>query len=505
MSIQITRTLLVFITVFFFQGCISENSDYLNMEMASDKTLVKREDPDGENTNMRCSDGRDNDKNGVEDCDDPNCSTVAVCMPESICDDGLDNNSDGDIDCDDSACSDFLPCVTDREDNNAACADNKDNDEDGKFDCDDPSCASVAVCLPEGQCDDGKDNDGDGDKDCEDSDCDGFSICIDPPEPPEITTADVTLKILGKTLGNDAMPISKEDVSFYDLTDANDIGGQRIETTDEGLLNLTNIERGDRQIEIRAKGYTPFVGELKVDSDMDVVEFVLLSDDYNKADTIISDSMFVVYKEEGIPLDSAQFAGSPGYEGDWGVFSDDKHPMKVKLETVTGAEASEGTEAFKITATPSWGGLFYQFGEEVTQPDLVDMSYWHDAKLMFDIKSNFNVQLKMEWGMPNASGTGAAVMWLNDYGMKPDDKWYSIEIPFGDLMTKKSIEEMRIVVNFVKIADGEYIDEGNNRKEVWTPAVTPVFYVDNVRYAEKRTKLCLTDAEGMLFCEEAED
>ena len=53
-----------------------------------------------------CDDGKDNDENGLVDCDDPACETASNCVgqplyaaPMEVCDDGKDNDGDGLLDC----------------------------------------------------------------------------------------------------------------------------------------------------------------------------------------------------------------------------------------------------------------------------------------------------------------------------------------------------------------------------------------------------------------------
>jgi len=50
-----------------------------------------------------CSDGRDNDGDGLVDCEDGDCATTHACLEED-CEDGLDNDSDGYGDCQDEDC-----------------------------------------------------------------------------------------------------------------------------------------------------------------------------------------------------------------------------------------------------------------------------------------------------------------------------------------------------------------------------------------------------------------
>jgi len=102
-----------------------------------------------------CTDGADNDGDGLIDCADPDCSTDPACGggdPE-ICDDGVDNDGDGLIDCDDSDCSGFEGCGGSPE----ICDDGIDNDGDSRVDCDDsdcdahPDCTTISGCTPTGQ------------------------------------------------------------------------------------------------------------------------------------------------------------------------------------------------------------------------------------------------------------------------------------------------------------------------------------------------------------------
>ncbi len=51
-----------------------------------------------------CTDGNDNDNDGLTDCADPSCFGQTGCTTEAICDDGFDNDGDGLADCADPDC-----------------------------------------------------------------------------------------------------------------------------------------------------------------------------------------------------------------------------------------------------------------------------------------------------------------------------------------------------------------------------------------------------------------
>ncbi|MGD9211677.1 MAG: SGNH/GDSL hydrolase family protein, partial [Desulfobacteraceae bacterium] len=82
----------------------------------------------------------------LSDCDDSDCASDAVCLPstESNCSDGIDNDGDGLSDCDDSDCAADAVCLPSTESN---CSDGVDNDGDGLSDCDDGDCDADSVCT----------------------------------------------------------------------------------------------------------------------------------------------------------------------------------------------------------------------------------------------------------------------------------------------------------------------------------------------------------------------
>lgn len=191
-----------------------------------------------------CSDGMDNDCDGLSDCEDTDCSADLVCMvcgngncdvietpctcsidcgappmtEVGACTDGLNNDCDGLTDCADPDCTPDLACmvcgngVCDPIEDSCSCAADcgtppltetgsctggLDEDCDMLIDCDDPDCAGDSSCCTTVEifCADGQDNDCDGcfdaaDVDCggletncanaSDDDCDGFTDCADP-------------------------------------------------------------------------------------------------------------------------------------------------------------------------------------------------------------------------------------------------------------------------------------------------------------------------------------
>ncbi|MGL1886928.1 MAG: fibro-slime domain-containing protein [Reichenbachiella sp.] len=131
-----------------------------------------------ENDRVTCTDGVDNNADGEADCDDSVCEKYDYCHENTIhqCYDALDNDNDGAVDCDDDECKIFELCS---ESTLAFCNDGLDNDNDGTADCADPDCFIYSQCgeLSAGLCDNGVDDDHDGSIDCADSDCLNFEQC----------------------------------------------------------------------------------------------------------------------------------------------------------------------------------------------------------------------------------------------------------------------------------------------------------------------------------------
>jgi|GEM_PF-2445590 len=130
----------------------------------------------------RCSDGQDNDEDGLTDCSDPDCVAAYICTavgPEDNkewCEDGFDNDGNGFTDCGDFSCRDTFACKTEvqepSETTDAQCSDGLDNDWNGFLDCGDFSCGAAKGCEgSDDNCSDGIDNDGNGFTDCADFSC----------------------------------------------------------------------------------------------------------------------------------------------------------------------------------------------------------------------------------------------------------------------------------------------------------------------------------------------
>lgn len=123
-----------------------------------------------------CNDTKDNDCDGLVDCQDSDCVSDPSCI---VCTD-----ADGDgyavegAECGPIDCNDIDPAVSPG--SVESCNDEIDNDCDDQVDCADSDCTGNTACpncVPE-ICDDGIDNDCDGKIDCSDkSDCNKDLFC----------------------------------------------------------------------------------------------------------------------------------------------------------------------------------------------------------------------------------------------------------------------------------------------------------------------------------------
>ena len=106
----------------------------------------------------------------ADDCDDNNAAVNPSVAESGVtaCSDGLDNDCNGVLDAVDVGCG-----GTGVGDDDDATGDDDDTTGD-----DDATAGLVEGQLP-GECEDGADNDADGDYDCNDADCAGAPVCAD--------------------------------------------------------------------------------------------------------------------------------------------------------------------------------------------------------------------------------------------------------------------------------------------------------------------------------------
>lgn len=143
-----------------------------------------------------CTDGADNDCNGVADCGDPACKQVpnCGCVPSPMgenCSNGTDDDCDGVVDCFDANCQGTPACGC-LPNEASACDNGFDDDCDGQIDCNDLDCVSTKTCTCQTAtefCDNKGDDDCDLLVDCADPDCTGkFPCACVPPGKPEVCT-----------------------------------------------------------------------------------------------------------------------------------------------------------------------------------------------------------------------------------------------------------------------------------------------------------------------------
>ncbi len=138
-----------------------------------------RNHPDCQIAPEDCTNGADDDGDGLVDCDDPECDDHPSCQPVEDCSNGIDDDGDGDADCDDADCSGHPDCQPDPED----CSNGIDDDGDGLIDCEDGDCGGDPACQPDPEdCSNGVDDDGDGLVDCDDGECADDPACQQPDE-----------------------------------------------------------------------------------------------------------------------------------------------------------------------------------------------------------------------------------------------------------------------------------------------------------------------------------
>jgi hypothetical protein len=150
----------------------------------NDPACVGRQDCGCDPTPENCSNNLDDDCDGIVDCFDADCvgTPACGCLPSEagLCENGFDDDCDGAFDCDDSDCAGTQTCQCKNQFED--CSNGADDDCNLLVDCADPACAGVfpCACIPPGSpevCNDGVDNDCDGKNDCADSQCLASPAC----------------------------------------------------------------------------------------------------------------------------------------------------------------------------------------------------------------------------------------------------------------------------------------------------------------------------------------
>ncbi len=130
-----------------------------------------------------CTNGVDDDCDRAVDCVDPDCASFPICCIPTTenCSNGVDDDCDGQVDCGDANCTLTPTCCMPVPEN---CANGHDDDCNGLIDCADPMCTmSPACCVATTEiCTNGIDDDCDGAVDCLDSNCTAQPACITCPD-----------------------------------------------------------------------------------------------------------------------------------------------------------------------------------------------------------------------------------------------------------------------------------------------------------------------------------
>ncbi len=107
----------------------------------------------GQDPEIDCANGADDDNDGLTDCDDADCFLDPNCLGPQVefsCTNGVDDDGDGAVDCDDTDCALHPACQTT---GTEICDDGIDNDADADVDCDDSDCIAEPVCdAGDGEC-----------------------------------------------------------------------------------------------------------------------------------------------------------------------------------------------------------------------------------------------------------------------------------------------------------------------------------------------------------------
>ena len=177
---------------------------------------------------------------------------------------------------------------------------------------------------------------------------------------------------------------------------------------------------------------------------------------YSLDDSLVYGVLCDSYKYSALKLDVLNPPNPDGgFNGWWGGF------LMVSDDTTY----TESPQSSKITVTGGWGGMYFQFGYDGSEwggsAIETDMSEYLNAYLKFDVKTENEFGVGVEWGTGSAEKQVIA-----DLGIIPNNEWQSVAI---DLSTLDGIDFSTIKLPFFLATDG-------------TEGVT--FWIDNVRWEE---------------------
>ncbi|MGL1887775.1 MAG: hypothetical protein OCD76_14760 [Reichenbachiella sp.] len=524
---------IISIALLVLSGCLSDNSDYYNMDQSDDALYTISESV--ESTPVTCSDKLDNDGDDLIDCDDSDCAKISYCLPEGLCDDGVDNDLDALIDCDDPDCRSNIAClILDRENTQDMCQDKADNDNDKAIDCDDADCLVLTICAEEGmertlkKCKDGLDNDDDGDIDCDDSNCAIFTHCTDD------GPAENTFQLCSDGIDNDSDDGETDggtDCEDKDCEEFNhcflventlDLCSDELDNDDDEFMDCddsdcrnfapcmentletcTDKKDNDKDGDIDCDDLECFVIGPCKPSDWD--DFPVASNDTSLvvfADKH-SDTYVDMFTEPRIntSVGSAQwrYKHLPTYDDVIAATgSGNNFTTASDCKDALGFESSDGGDCLLVNfgAGADWGGAFIQFGDYILidAQDAVrdstwlrDLSPWLHNRLQFEIKStNPDVTLKPQWGTEKYGFHSSEDYELTSYGYEPDGEWHKIEISFDN-----------------RILDAEWA-LCSNPLGFWAIGGSAPIYIDGIKFEGPSGNDCRqvkqADGSNVVYC-----
>jgi hypothetical protein len=195
----------------------------------------------------------------------------------------------------------------------------------------------------------------------------------------------------------------------------------------------------------------------------------------NVIDIPSDDRILVLYKTGSVPAGTRFIMDE--LNGDWGHYSDPAYVTRIS-ET---RETSDGDLAMQAQLTPSWSGFFIYFRSGAgTAQQLVDLSEAYTKFLQFSIKTNMELNFKMEWG-----ANSSVELPLRNFGVLPNNQWHHVRIPIYQYLRRNDLKSMRVPFLLAKPGAG----------------AAGTVIVDNIRYEGKTDAACMY-IDGELWCKE---